>query len=151
MISKLERGEASPTAVTLSRLGAAFGLSMSTLLQDGANVQQRFVRRNEQQVWRDPKTGYTRRAVSPAAGMPLQMVDVTLPPKTRIAFPALAYRMLHQQIWVLRGRLRFHEGSEIYDMGPGDCLQLEGTTDCVFENCSRSKRCRYVVALVVGR
>ena len=99
----------------------------------------------------DSQTGYTRRAVSPAAGMPLQMVDVTLPPKTKVAFPALAYRMLHQQIWVLRGRLRFREGSEIYDMAPGDCLQLEGTADCVFENCSRSKRCRYAVALVVGR
>ena len=55
MISKIERIEASPTAVTISRLGVAFGLSMSSLLSDGVS-EQRLIRASEQQVWTDPAT-----------------------------------------------------------------------------------------------
>jgi transcriptional regulator with XRE-family HTH domain len=150
MISKIERCEASPTAITISRLGAAFGLSMSSLLSDGAS-EQRLVRARDQPSWKDPATGYTRRAVSPTAGLPLQLVEVCLPPCKRIGFPALSYEMLHQQVWVLDGELNFHEGEEVHRLAVGDCLQLAGAQDCIFENASRSKSCRYLVALIVGR
>ena len=123
---------------------------MSSLLADEEVEDRRLRRREEQQVWLDPATGYSRRAVSPAAGMPLQLVDVTLPAGVRIEFPALSYAILHQQIWILRGKLRFFEGSEQHDLKTGDCLQLAGASDCTFENPSQSN-CRYVVALIVGR
>jgi transcriptional regulator with XRE-family HTH domain len=151
MISKIERREASPTAVTLSCLGAALGLSMSSLLADEEAANRRVSRKEEQQVWLDPATGYSRRAVSPAAGMPLQLVDVTLPAGVKIDFPAISYAILHQQIWILRGRLLFLEGGERHDLKVGDCLQLAGASDCTFENPSQSMSCRYVVALIVGR
>lgn len=149
MISKIERAEASPTAVTISRLGAAFGLSMSSLLSNDAH-EKRLVRESEQPLWKDPATGYTRKSVSPPAGLPLQLVQVCLPARKRIGFPALSYEILHQQIWVLEGALTFHEGDEMHHLAQGDCLQLAGAKDCVFENQSRSQTCRYVVALIVG-
>jgi transcriptional regulator with XRE-family HTH domain len=149
MISKIERIEASPTAVTISRLGAAFGLSISSLLSDKAS-DKRLMRAKEQQLWKDPATGYTRRAVSPPGGMPLQLVKVCLPARKKIGFPALSYESLHQQIWVLDGELTFHEGGEVHRLATGDCLQLAGAQDCIFENASR-KSCRYLVALIVGR
>src|SRR5689334_13346294 len=56
MISKIERGEASPTAALLGRLSGAFGLSLSTLLAraeaDGSGG--RIARVAEQSVWTDP-------------------------------------------------------------------------------------------------
>ena len=149
MISKVERLEASPTAATLSRLGSAFGLSLSELLSDNTNPKARLAKRKDQQVWQDPETGYTRRAVSPAAGMPLQLIEVTLPPKARVSFPAVAYVHLHQQIWVFQGQLTFLEGAEQYELSQGDCLQLKGAQDCVFKNSSSAKDCRYLVALIV--
>ncbi len=150
MISKIERLDSSPTAVTLSRLSGAFGLSMSELLLSGESSDRRLNRHKEQQVWQDPATGYTRRAVSPPAGMPLQLIEVYLPAKTKVEFPALSYSALHQQIWLLEGELTFQEGPERHELNPGDCLQLAGGQDCAFENPLRSP-CRYVVALIVGK
>jgi transcriptional regulator with XRE-family HTH domain len=150
MISKIERLEASPTATTLSRLGSAFGFSISELLSEETDPKTRLARRKDQQVWRDPETGYQRRSVSPSSGMPLQLIEVILPPKTHVSFPAIAYLHLHQQIWVRQGQLTFLEGSERHELNQGDCLQLAGAQDCVFKNSSNSKECRYVVALIVN-
>jgi transcriptional regulator with XRE-family HTH domain len=149
MISKIERQECSPTATVLGRLSGAFGLSMSVLLANAEGEARRLLRAGEQQVWTDPETGYVRRAVSPVAGAPLQLVEVELPPGARVPFPASAYRFLHQQIWVLAGRLAFSEGDVEHELRRGDCLQLGAPAECVFENRSESAGCRYVVAVIV--
>jgi quercetin dioxygenase-like cupin family protein len=57
------------------------------------------------------------------------------------------YLFLHQQIWVLAGRLRFHEGAQVHELDAGDCLQLGPPSDCVFVN-PGAVPCRYLVALV---
>jgi len=149
MISKIERQECSPTATVLGRLSGAFALSMSVLLAHAEGDAKRLVRAQEQQVWVDPDTGYVRRAVSPVAGAPLQLVEVELPPGSRVPFQASAYRFLHQQIWVLAGRLTFSEGEVVHELRRGDCLQLGAPAECVFENRSESAECRYLVAVVV--
>ena len=64
MISRIERGEASPTASLLARVCAALGLSLSAFFAQEGEVSP-LSRRQEQQVWRDPETGYVRRSVSP--------------------------------------------------------------------------------------
>jgi len=148
MISKIEREECSPTAVILGRLSGAFGITMSTLLANAESDSRRLLRHEEQQVWTDPETGYVRRAVSPVAGAPLQLVEVELPPRTKLNFPASAYRFLHQQIWILSGRLIFREGPTEHDLRKGDCLQLGSPVDCTFENPSASAACRYLVAVI---
>ena len=147
-ISKIEREECSPTAVILGRLSGAFGISMSTLLAHAESDSRRLLRYEEQQVWTDPETGYVRRAVSPVSGAPLQLVHVELPPRAKVTFPANAYRFLHQQIWILSGRLIFWEGQVEYDLRKGDCLQLGSPADCTFENRSASASCRYLIALI---
>lgn len=64
MISRIERAEASPTASLLARVCAALGLSLSTFFAEEESAASPLARRHEQQVWRDPETGYIRRAVS---------------------------------------------------------------------------------------
>jgi transcriptional regulator with XRE-family HTH domain len=149
MISKIERQECSPTATVLGRLSGAFGISMSVLLANAEGEAKRLLRAGEQQVWTDPETGYVRRAVSPVAGAPLQLVEVELPPGSRVPFPASAYSFLHQQIWVLSGRLTFTEGELVHELRRGDCLQLGAPAECVFENRSETVNCRYLVAVIV--
>jgi len=149
MISKVEREECSPTAVILGRLSGAFGMSMSTLLANAEAEAKRLLRHADQQVWVDPGTGYVRRTVSPLAGGPLQLVEVELPPGEHLTFPAKAYSFLHQQIWILSGRLIFSEGQTEHDLRKGDCLQLGAPVDCKFENPSHSASCRYLVAVIV--
>src|SRR6187551_2297574 len=62
-ISKIERGEMSPTAVTLVRLAGAFDLTLAGLLVRAEGGAERLSRAADQMVWRDPATGYRRRQV----------------------------------------------------------------------------------------
>ncbi len=149
MISKIERAQSSPTAAVLGKLSGALGISMSSLLAGTEESGQRLRRFEAQQVWVDPETHYVRRSVSPVAGLPLQLVEIELPPSVRVAFPASAYNFLHQQIWVLEGALHLTEGDVQSELHAGDCLQLNTPQDCAFENPSQTHKCRYLVALVV--
>jgi len=148
MISKIEREECSPTATVLGRLSGAFGITISALLAGAEEESRRLLRSRDQQVWTDPKTGYLRRSISPGTGAPLQLVEVHLPPRAKVAYPASAYTFIHQQIWILSGRLIFHEGSVAHQLLRGDCLQLGPPVPCVFENPSESAACRYLVAII---
>jgi len=148
MISKVERGEASPTAALLGRLSGPFGLTVSALLaraegQAGGAV----ARAAEQPHWRDPGTGYLRRAVSPPGADP-ELVRVELPPRARVPYPAASYTLLRGQcVWLLDGTLLFHEGAITHRLDAGDCLALGPPTDCAFENPSDKQPCTYLVAV----
>lgn len=146
MISKIERGETQPTAVLLSRLAAALGMTLSELVARAEQDQKRLARQADQPVWTDPETGYVRRAVSPVAGGPLELVEVELPAGAEVAQPAESYALAHHQIWVLDGHLTFREGEVEHDLGPGDCLQLGAPQPCAYVNSSGAP-CRYLVVL----
>ncbi|MEU2199867.1 XRE family transcriptional regulator [Isoptericola sp. NPDC019482] len=146
MISRVEREDAQPTAALLGRLAAALGMTLSELVARAEGDTRRIARRAEQPVWTDAETGYTRRAVSPPASAALELVEVELPPGAEVTYPAESYRFVDQQIWVLDGELRFVEGEQVHDLGPGDCLQLGAPADCTFVNATRSAS-RYLVVL----
>jgi transcriptional regulator with XRE-family HTH domain len=146
MISKIERAESSPTAALLGRLSGAFGLTLSTLLARAEGAASRLARAGEQAVWRDPGTGYCRTAVSPEGAGVIDLVRCELPPGASVAYPASAFTFIHQQIWMLKGRLHFIEGTEIHELCSGDCLQLGSPADCRFENRQRTA-CLYLVVV----
>jgi transcriptional regulator with XRE-family HTH domain len=149
MIAKIERAEVQPTAALLWKLSAALGLTLSELIakaEASSDPHRRLARHADQPTWQDPDSGYVRRAVSPPAGGPLELVEVELPPHTDIPVGAETYTFIHQQIWVLNGHLRFREGDEVHELGAGDCLQLGEPADCAFVNPTR-RPCRYLVAL----
>jgi transcriptional regulator with XRE-family HTH domain len=147
MISKVERGEASPTAALLGRLSGAFGLTLSTLLARAESSGERLSRFTHQATWTDPATGYLRRAVSPTTGGPLELVMVLLPRGARVSYPASAYAFTHHQILVLSGVLHFGEGHLQHVLRTGDCLALGPPSECTYFNPGPGK-CRYLVALV---
>lgn len=146
MISKIERGEASPTAALLGRLSGAFGLTLSALLARAEARGGRLARAAEQPRWCDPETGYVRRQVSPPSDGPIELIQVELPAGAEIAYPASAYAFIRQLMWVMDGRLTFIEGQVTHDLRDGDCLELGPPTDCMFRNDTK-KPCRYLVAL----
>src|SRR5262249_56422045 len=118
MLSKLERGESSPTAALLGRICGAYGLTMSTLVALPGEQSGRLVRRAEQPVWHDPQSHYLRRQVSPLSEMPLQLVEVDLPPGAEVVFPASAYAFIRQLIWVLAGRVGVRGGHVVAPRRP---------------------------------
>ncbi len=146
MIAKVERAEAQPTAALLGRLSAALGLTLSELVARAEHAERRLARAGDQPVWTDPESGYMRRALSPSSGGPLELVEVELPAGAQVSYPAETYAFIHQQLWILDGRLCFREGDVEHDLRSGDCLQLGPPAPCTFLNRTR-RPCRYLVAL----
>jgi transcriptional regulator with XRE-family HTH domain len=146
MIGKVERGEAQPTAVLLSRLAGALGITLSALMARAEGDGRRLLRAADQPVWTDPATGYRRRAVSPPTAGPLELVEVSLPAGTELAYPADASTFVHQQLWMLEGRLRLSEGDTEHELGLGDCLAFGPPAPTAFR-VPADAPCRYLVAL----
>jgi transcriptional regulator with XRE-family HTH domain len=152
MISRIERAEASPTAALLARLSEALGLTLSAFFADDDRPASRLSRREAQQLWRDPATGYLRRAVSPA-GMPspVDIVEVDFPAGARVSFPPREEsRVMTQHIWVFDGVLDMVLPEATYRLEPGDCLFMDIGDAFEFHNPS-DKPARYAVVLNRGR
>lgn len=125
MISRVERGESSPTAALLDRLCAGLGIVLSALFREERGAGP-LVGRAEQPVWTDPASGYLRRAVSPAgSGSRLEIVEVEMPAGGRVLLegPRSSQR-LDQQIWLLTGELVIGLGDREHRLAAGDCLAM---------------------------
>jgi transcriptional regulator with XRE-family HTH domain len=149
MISKVERGEASPTAALLGRLSAAFELTLSQLFAPPeARPESRIARAHEQTLWQDPETGFLRRSVSPPGAGSLELVWGELPPNAEIAYPAASLAFIaDQQVVVIAGDLSIVLGHEVHALSSGDCLRFGSPEDVIFRN-PGAARCRYLVAVV---
>ena len=165
MISKIERGESSPTAVVLGKLSAALELSVSELLAGGqaehppgsqagtgrtglpgdpatGGVVRRAADTPE---WRDPDTGYLRRQVS-TPRFPAAVTEVTLPPGAHVPYPAGAYAFIAQLVWVLSGQLTLKDGPAEHTLAAGDAFELGEPRPREFRN-STAADCRYLVVV----
>ena len=164
MISKIERGESSPTAVLLGKLSAALELSVSELLAPGAPPggpagaggdsglagdpapRGGAVRRAaDTPEWRDPDTGYLRRQVS-TPRFPAAVTEVTLPPGARVPYPAGAYAFIAQLVWVLSGELTLADGHAEHALAAGDTFELGEPRSREFRN-DGAEDCRYLVVV----
>src|SRR5436190_18531547 len=66
MISLIERGESSATAVLLERLATGLNVPLASLFDAPGQNSQPVSRRADQPRWRDPESGYIRQNVSPS-------------------------------------------------------------------------------------
>ncbi|MFJ2987377.1 helix-turn-helix domain-containing protein [Collimonas sp. NPDC087041] len=148
MISLIERGQSSATAVVLEKLAAGLGVTLASLFEESAASGGPLVRRSEQLEWRDPQSGYVRRNVSPPnAQSPMQIVDVSFPAGAAVAYETTERdRSVHQQIWILEGKIDITVGADTYSLEPGDCLAFRLDRPTAFHNPHR-KPARYMVAI----
>ena len=151
MISLVERGESSPTAVVLDKLATGLGVVLASLFDAPAAAETPrgpIARRDEQTVWRDPASGYVRRSVSPpGVPQPLRIVEVRFPAGARVAFENGARDVrVHQQVWVLEGAIDVTVGNERHRLREGDCLAMRLDHPTMFHNPTR-KPTRYAVVV----
>lgn len=148
MISLVERGESSATAVVLEKIATGLNVSLATLFEESSGPVNPVSRRGDRTPWRDPQSGYVRRNISPANfPSPLQIVEVELPPGAHVAFESGAREVsLHQQIWVQEGEVDVTVGKVTYRLAADDCLAMRLTEPPSFHNRSR-KTARYIVVL----
>jgi transcriptional regulator with XRE-family HTH domain len=151
MISVIERGQTNPTAVVLDRLASALGVSLGELFGEALPTPARaapLVRHGDQVEWVDPQSGYVRKQVSPPAWpSPLQLAEVRFPAGARVAYEGGRLDgSLHQQVWVLKGRMEISQGDTLHVLRKGDCLAVRLTEPLVFAN-PADQEARYLVAL----
>jgi transcriptional regulator with XRE-family HTH domain len=150
MISLIERGESSPTAVVLDKLAASLGVAMASLFDPpAANAKNSPVaRREDQPQWQDPASGYLRRVVSPSGvQQPMQIVEVHFPPHRRVAFKASRRDShIYEQVWVLAGEIEITTDDKSCRLREGDCLAMELGRPKIFYN-PTDQLTRYVIVI----
>lgn len=152
MLSLIERGESSPTAVVLEKVATGLGVALATLFEDSSAAASPVARRADRTPWRDPQSGYVRRNISPPNfASPIQIVEVMLPAAARVAYETGARDAhIHQQIWVREGSIEVTVGDTTHLLAEDDCLAMQLNAPTAFRNRTR-KPARYVVVIASER
>lgn len=151
MLSLIERGEASPTAVVLDRVASALDVALAVLFDAPERSPDPVSRGRERATWRDPDSAYERRAVTPpGVAAPFRIVDVRLPAGATVAYETGGPpHAPHQQVWVQEGRIEVTVGGHRYDLHADDCLAMRLDAPVRFRNPGR-RAARYVVVVSAG-
>lgn len=124
-LSRIERGDTSPTAVVLGQLARAFRISMADLFGFGAPSLDARIVRDDQPVWQDPETGFLRRSVSPVtSGYRGSVIEGKLPSGATISYSVPPLPDLEHHLVLLEGTLEMTIGDKRYELSPGDCLRF---------------------------
>jgi len=152
MISLVERGESSPTAVVLERIATGLGVALATLFDDPGAHPDPLSRPCDRTPWRDPQSGYVRCNISPASfPSPIRIVEVVLPAGASVAYETGARDAdIHQQVWVQEGSIELALGAAAHRLSEGDCLAMRLDEPTTFRNRAR-RPARYVVVVSTGR
>lgn len=126
-LSRLEHAEVSPTALALSRIAGAYGMSSSRLLRIVEGDAPQLTQLGEQPVATDAESGVETRLVSSATPLykgavvelvvPTGAADVALPGEK----PGAEYTLVLQA-----GRVTVTCGQNGFAMRKGDCLRFFG-------------------------
>ena len=150
MLSRVERGESSPTAQLLVKICGGLGVTPSVLFAKAEAPVSPLSRRLHQPTWRDPATGYLRRNVSPSGtGSPVDVVEVEFPPGGSVTLDSSQLAGWSQHVWVLDGTLEMTLGEEAFRLGQGDCLWMRFDRPITFRNATE-RPVRYVVLVSHG-
>ncbi|MDX2731129.1 MULTISPECIES: helix-turn-helix domain-containing protein [Streptomyces] len=148
-LSRLERGELSPTASQLGRLCAVYERTMSRLLTEVEAEPPQLVRAARQPVWRDEASGFVRRSVSPPhAGLRAEIIEGTLDAGAGIAYEQAPVPGLEQHIWVLEGTVEITVENTVHTVREGDCLRFRLRGPSHF-HCPGPSPVRYAVMIVL--
>ncbi|HEY5810324.1 MAG TPA: XRE family transcriptional regulator [Povalibacter sp.] len=152
MLSLVERGESSPTAMVLEKIAGGLGVPLAALFEDSQAPANPLSRSEERTSWRDPQSGYVRCNISPVNfPSPFHIVEVTLPAGAKVAYETgLRDVTVHQQIWIREGSIEFTLGSVTRRLDAGDCLAMQLNAPTAFRNRTR-KSARYVVVVAADR
>jgi transcriptional regulator with XRE-family HTH domain len=152
MLSLIERGESSPSAVVLEKIATGLGVALASLFEDANAPASPISRGADRMPWRDPQSGYVRRNISPPGyPSPVQLVDVSFPAGAKVSYQTAEREpRVHQQIWVREGAIEVTIGRVTHRLAEDDCLAMQLDEPVTFRNRTR-KEARYLVILCTER
>ncbi|KOV82570.1 XRE family transcriptional regulator [Nocardia sp. NRRL S-836] len=150
MLSKVERGEKSPTIGVASKIAHALGASLSDLVgapAADASAVAVVMRKAERPVFRDPETGFERHIVSAAPGAGgAEMVVHHLPAQVSTGLLPAYPPGTEKQLVVLDGTLTVAIGGISETLGTGDSLFFQADADHGFANRTDAP-CDYIMVI----
>ena len=147
-LSRIERGELSPTAAMLGALCGLYGWTLSRLMVEAETRPPNLVPAAEQTEWADPESGYMRRIVSPtSAGLRGELVEIRIPAGATVSFDAAPVAGLEHHLWLLDGSLTLGIDGSLYRLRAGDCLRYVLAGPTRFESTGK-RDARYLIAMV---
>lgn len=155
MLSKIERGTASPTATVLGRLAEGLAVSISQLLGGPAGAARRhpiLLRAKDQSVFRPPGRGFERRSLSPVGrARPVDLVvNVLAPGASSGEFPP--HRPgVEETLALSAGRLRLTVGARRFDLCAGDAIFYRADAGHRFDNPSKSETAVFYIVIDYSR
>lgn len=151
MISKIERAEAVPSTVVLSRLAEALGVTFSRLMSPATELEVLLIPARRHPILRDEESGYLRRCLSPVLpGRGIDLVLNTLPPGASTGEFTAHRPGVSEYIYILRGRLRAVIGDRTVIAETGDSLYFEADAGHAFTNLG-TEPCEYILVIDPSR
>lgn len=146
-ISKIERGDVSPTTGVVGRLAEALDLSISQFIGGPSAAPVLHVRPEQQPVFREATSGFERRSLSPLyRGRGVDVVMNSLPARAKTG-PFPAHRAgVEEHLYVVRGKLKVTLNDEAYRLEKGHFLFYRGDLEHSFENLSDGP-CEYMIVI----
>ncbi|MGL4230950.1 MAG: helix-turn-helix domain-containing protein [Casimicrobium sp.] len=125
VVSRIEQGLTSPTAVMLAKLAEGMTVSLSSLLRGELGPPVHIQTEAEQPIFKDPKTGLVRRTLSPVSpDAAIEIVHNSLPAKKATgAFPSHSMGT-QEHIVVLSGKIEVTVGRRTLKLNEGDAAQF---------------------------
>lgn len=147
MLSLIERGESSATAVVLEKIATGLGVSLASLFDDADTSANPISHHKDRVPWRDPQSGYVRRNISPPNyPSPIQIVEVIMPAGATVAYESgIRNVSIHQQIWVQAGSIEVTIGQNSHRLEEGDCFAMQLNAPTKFHNPTLQPARYYVV------
>jgi transcriptional regulator with XRE-family HTH domain len=150
MLSKVERGEKSPTIGVASRIAHALDVSLSDLIGAPAAAASGVavvLCKNDRPVFRDPETGFERHIVSAAPGAGrAEMVVHHLPAQVSTGLLPAYPPGTEKQLVVLEGTLTVAIGGISETLNTGDSLFFQADADHGFANRTNAP-CEYIMVI----
>lgn len=153
MLSKVERGEKSPTLPIIVRVAGGFGLSLSALLgaePDLADVV--VIRSSERLSYRDPETGFERWVLSPAhLDNGVEFVLHRIPPRRSTGLLPMYAVPTEKYLAVTEGQLTVYVDNKPHVLKAGDSMYFEVKSPYRFVNDDGHVACVYYMTIVRNR
>ncbi len=147
-LSRMEKAEVSPTTEMLSKLCAAYGLTLSHLLSMVEENYVPLVHQSDQPVWRDKALGFTRTSISPPSkALKPELLMCEIDAGKEILYDDPTLPGLEHHLYLLEGTLIVTVEETTYTLTTGDCLRYHSYGKTAFKT-PADHSARYILVLV---
>lgn len=150
MLSRVERGESSPTITVLQKVATALGVSPATLIGSQPDRPIVVLRSGAATAFSDPATGYVRQIFPAVEASPVEFIRATLPGGGRSGPLALQPPGTRKYVVVERGRVRLRADGDEVTLSTGDICLFPADVEHSFENPGRAA-CRLLMLKLLSR